>query len=118
MNISFAWTTEALLEGKKDVTRRDWTDKYAKMFLPEGSEHVGWNKSARFGGKRVCRIRTVSLRREPIMKLLEDPEYGEEEIKREGGLWANPEEFVVLFMNRGIVEPIRYEFGYLGKIGE
>ena len=30
--ISFAWTTDALLQCKKTVTRRDWDDKYASRF--------------------------------------------------------------------------------------
>ena len=30
--ISFAWTTEALIQGKKTQTRRFWKDRYAKSF--------------------------------------------------------------------------------------
>ncbi|MBW2053822.1 MAG: ASCH domain-containing protein [Deltaproteobacteria bacterium] len=30
--VSFAWTTEALLAGRKTVTRRCWNERYAGRF--------------------------------------------------------------------------------------
>lgn len=54
--ISFAWTTPALIAGEKNVTRRDWNPKYAARFQ-EGQHVQAYDKSPRFGGKRVGIIR-------------------------------------------------------------
>lgn len=58
MNISYAWTTDALLARRKTCTRRDWSDDYAKRF-PEGSIHNAYNRQARFGGKKVATVQIV-----------------------------------------------------------
>ena len=116
MIISFAWTTEALLAGRKDVTRRWWTDEYARRF-PPGSVHDAYNRSPRFKGKRVASIRVVTLHREPLRVLLEDPEYAAEEIRREGGLWPSVNDFVGVFLpERDPRGPFRLEFKLLDSI--
>ena len=81
--ISFAWTTQALLEGKKTVTRRDWDDKYAKTFH-KGDVVQAYNKSARVGGKRIAYIKLTS---EPYLQWLHD--VTDEDEKKEGGLWGS-----------------------------
>ncbi len=54
-SISFAWTAPALLVGRKTVTRRDWSDAYARRF--QAGDHVAaYDRSPRFGGKRVAVI--------------------------------------------------------------
>lgn len=58
MIISFAWTTPALLAGEKTVTRRDWKPQHAEKFHA-GDVVDAWDKSPRFGGKRVARIKIV-----------------------------------------------------------
>ena len=54
--ISFAYTTQALLNGHKTVTRREWNDKYAKQFHKGDIVDV-WDRLPRAKGKKVARIR-------------------------------------------------------------
>jgi len=113
MNISFAWTTKALLDGKKTVTRRGWQDDYARRF-PPGSVHTATDRQLRYGGKRIGRIRIVTIRREALSLLTMDPDYGRKELELEGGLWESVEEFVAGFTSRDMYNPYRVEFEWLG----
>lgn len=62
--ISFAWTTPALIAGQKTVTRRDWSDDYARKFRA-GDEVIAYDRSPRVGGQPVARLRlTHDVRRE------------------------------------------------------
>lgn len=54
--ISFAWTSAALLAGRKTVTRRDWTVGYAQSFSA-GELVQAYDRSPRAGGKRIATIR-------------------------------------------------------------
>ena len=64
--ISFAWTTPALLAGRKTVTRREWAHSHAKGF--QNAQLVqAYDKAPFLGGKRVAIIRlTQAPRLEPI----------------------------------------------------
>lgn len=86
--ISFAWTTEALLAGKKTVTRRWWK----KCPLKPGDLVQAYNKSPRFGGKRVAIIKIVSVREEPLFDITYD------ELNKEGGLWPTTYDFIDQFL--------------------
>ena len=55
-NISFAWTTPALLAGRKTVTRREWNDDYARSFR-EGDLVAAYDRQPRFKGKQIGVIR-------------------------------------------------------------
>ena len=57
--ISFAWTTPALLAGRKTVTRRDWSPRWVK-FIREGDEMAAYDKSPRYGGRQVGVIRLTA----------------------------------------------------------
>jgi len=59
--ISFAYTTPALLAGRKTVTRREWDADYACLFHA-GDQVAAWDKSPRYGGKQVG-----------VIQLLQDP---------------------------------------------
>jgi len=68
MNVSFAWTTPALLAYRKSVTRRDWKPRFARQF------HVGdlvsaYNKLARNHGRHVATIRVLQ---EPYLERMGD----------------------------------------------
>lgn len=66
--ISFAWTTPALVAGRKTVTRREWTDRYASTF--RASQVVdAYNRQPRFRGERVA---TIRLTRPPYKQSTRD----------------------------------------------
>lgn len=48
--ISFAWTTAAFVAARKNVTRREWTDEYAKRFRT-GTVFACSDRQIRHGGK-------------------------------------------------------------------
>ena len=52
MILSFAWTAEAFISGRKKRTRRDWDETYAAFFKP-GIVHRGYNRSPRVGGHSI-----------------------------------------------------------------
>ncbi len=54
--VSFAHTSPALVAGRKTVTRRDWKPKHASSFR-KGEIVQAWDKSPRFGGKKIAEIR-------------------------------------------------------------
>ncbi|MEE9356541.1 MAG: hypothetical protein V3U75_13200 [Methylococcaceae bacterium] len=86
--ISFAWTTEALRTGKKTVTRRFWSDSYAKQFK-EGDLVQAYDRSPRFKGKQIAIIRLTQAPYKEPLSLMTD-----EEEKAEGGLWGSAEAFI------------------------
>ena len=96
MILSFAWTTEALLAGRKTCTRRRWSSRHYgawRQAWREGRrEHQAWDKSPRAGGKRVGPIRLTC---EPYKERLGDMPEGD--VEAEGGMWASKREFIELF---------------------
>lgn len=65
MIISFAWTTAALLAGRKTVTRRQWMRSYAEKFY-KGQIIDAYDKQPRFGGKRIA---VIQLTHDPVYQL-------------------------------------------------
>ena len=86
--ISFAHTTQALLQLRKKVTRRFWQDSYAAGFR-KGQLIQAYDKNPRIGGKRVAIIR---LTEDPYKERLGD--MTDEEERLEGGLWGSAEAFI------------------------
>lgn len=90
--ISFAWTTEALLNEKKVVTRRVWTDRYAKTFK-DADLIQAYDRSPRVGGKPIAIIRIVGdPYKEPLRAMTDEEE------KAEGGLWGSADAFITAFL--------------------
>lgn len=56
--ISFAWTSPALIAGRKTVTRRRWTDVFARGFRA-GAQAGAWDKLPRNHGKKVAIIQLI-----------------------------------------------------------
>jgi hypothetical protein len=86
MIITFAWTTEIFLAGKKTVTRRDWSDRtfeqWCKAWEDKRLVHQAWDKSPRCGGQMVG---TFILTARPYRERLGNfPAY---DLVAEGGLW-------------------------------
>lgn len=55
-HISFAWTTQALLAGRKTCTCRDWEPEYANQFKAGGLV-AAYDRSPRYKGKRIATLR-------------------------------------------------------------
>ena len=53
--ISFAWTTPALLAGAKTCTRRDWKDSWARQFHAR-DRVAAYDRQPRYGGRQVAVI--------------------------------------------------------------
>lgn len=94
-NISFAWTTDALLKGRKTVTRRFWDDRYARQFHA-GDQVAAYNKSPRSGGRQVA---TIRITREPYKQSLYDVTDRDEQL--EGGLWGSGYEYREAMIEQG-----------------
>lgn len=67
--ISFAWTTTALLAGRKTVTRRDWKESYARQFK-KGQVCAAWDKQPRFRGAR--HVANIVLTERPYLQSTAD----------------------------------------------
>ena len=82
-NMSFSMTTEQYRNGTKDVTRR-WSWEHAKP----GDIVMGVEKAMGLKkGESMVRLgpaEIVSVRREPLDRMVKEPEYGAEEMRREG----------------------------------
>lgn len=87
MIISFAWTTEALISGRKTVTRRYWSRRYAQRFHA-GDLTQAYDRSPRYRGQQVAIIR---LTRDPYTQSLDD--LTDEDERKEGGLWGSAQAF-------------------------
>jgi hypothetical protein len=96
--ISFAWTTPALLAGRKTVTRRLWDDRFAQRFIwayQNGDPVIAYDKNPRNGGKPVA---TIRLTAEPCKESLGD--ISEADVRAEGGLWLDAEDFIAAFLDK------------------
>lgn len=95
-NISFMLTPSQFLDGSKTVTRRlGWET------LKVGDHLMGCEKcQGRRNGEPLVRLGelvVITVRREPLRRMLDDPNYGLVECKREGFPTMTPAEFVALF---------------------
>jgi hypothetical protein len=99
--ISFAWTTPALLAGKKTVTRRLWDDRFAQRFIwayRNDDPVIAYDKNPRNGGKPVA---TILLTEEPHKERLGDMPF--QDVEAEGGLWLDRADFIAAFLEKNPV---------------
>lgn len=69
MNISFAWTSLALVTGNKTVTRRDYDDQYRSRFT-RGRVLTAWDRLPKHGGKKIALIElTESAKLLPLAEM-------------------------------------------------
>jgi hypothetical protein len=96
MIISFAWTIDVLLAGRKNCTRRRWSDRYFRKWVKAWREgrhiHDAYDRLPIVGGTKQADIRLTC---EPYRERLGD--MPEEDLEAEGGLWVSKEEFIELF---------------------
>lgn len=120
-NMSFALTTHQVVDGLKDVTRRlGWLNLRPGDLIRPVKKCMGLKK----GEKPVVLrgpVRVVSVRREPLRRMLDDIDYGFAECAREGfgdhSQYRWPSEFVAMFCatHRGCTPETmvtRIEFSY------
>jgi len=92
MILSFAYTTDAFLADEKTATRRHWAERTLRMWQKawdeERLEHDAWDKSPRYGGRKIGRLK---LTHRPYLEALGD--MPESDLAAEGGLWDSLEEF-------------------------
>ena len=111
-------TTQQVRDRSKDVTRRDgWFKLAPGTLLCAVEKGMGLKR-----GEKVVRlgvIRVKSNTAERLDKLITDPAYGVEEMRREGFPDLDPAEFVRRFNARGIPNHAavsRIEFEYVGGV--
>jgi hypothetical protein len=83
-NMSFALTTDQIMEGSKDVTRRlGWLFAKEGDLLRPVKKCMGLRPGEKLDVLRDP-IRIVSVRREPLRRMTDELDYGFEECQREG----------------------------------
>lgn len=116
-HISFFLTTRQVRSRSKDVTRRSgWATLTAGTRLRAVVKGQGLKKGERT--ESLGLIGVVSVRREPLQRLLDDPAYGRREVDREGFPDFSVERFISMFLasHKGCTRssPLqRIEFIYL-----
>lgn len=118
-NMSFALTTDQMLNQSKDVTRRaGW--KFAKPgdVINACVKCMGLKPGEKI--QRLCQIELVSVRREPLDRMISDVNYGIAECTREGFPHLSSAEFVDLFCSHmkfdRADDVTRIEFKYVERI--
>lgn len=86
-NMSFAMTTDQIMDGSKDVTRRlGWEFLKVGDILRPVRKCMGLRPGEKIVQLRDP-IRAVDVRREPLRRMIDDVDYGFEEVRREGFAW-------------------------------
>lgn len=105
MNLSFSLTRDALLAGRKTVTRRAGWLRLVKHFadpdakpLPMQAIFKGMGLKRGEHPEVLCQILVTSARREPLRRMVDEPDYGRAEVIAEGFPDLTPAEFVAFFM--------------------
>lgn len=116
-NMSFALTTEQIIHGTKTVTRRlGWLNLKPGDMIQPVNKCMGLRKGEKPIPLRGP-LRVVSVRREPLIQMWLDPEYGAAECLREGFPQFGPRDFIDMFCatHKGCTpntEVTRIEFAY------
>ncbi len=70
--ISFGKTLPQLLSGNKSVTRRTWSDNYARMFInayKQGKLIQAFDKDRRYGGKLIGYLKVSNIHKEGLLDM-------------------------------------------------
>ncbi len=96
-NMSFALTTEQVLAGTKTVTPRlGWLHLRPGDQLRPVRKCMGLRPGEKIVPLRAP-LRTVGTGREPLRRMIDDPDYGRDECRREGFPLLSPAEFIAMF---------------------
>lgn len=95
-NISFAITTQQFISQTKTVTRRvGWRDLKPGERLQAVEKCMGLKLGEKM--KKLGTVRVLTVRREPLREMTDNPIYGIQECIREGFPNLSPAEFVAMF---------------------
>jgi hypothetical protein len=114
--ISFTMTTKQIRERTKTVTRRTgWSALQPHEKLWAVAKAQGLRMGEKVTGLGYIEVRDV--RREPLHRIVAEPSYGIEEMKREGFPGLDPSMFLTAFCAHNRCKPTdvitRIEFSYL-----
>lgn len=107
-NLSFFLTLEEFKSGLKDVTRRlnkngpTWQRCVPGHIYQAVKQAQGLRK-----GEKIVKlnpIRIITVRQEPVYRMLADPEYGKLECIREGFPEYSPEQFVSMLLRENRID--------------
>lgn len=115
-NMSFAATIEQVKARTKDVTRRTgWLMLKPGDRLNAVEKAMGLKRGEKL--KKLGTIEVLSVTRQQLVFLAENPRYGQDECRREGFPEMTPAEFVAMFCDKIKVKPFdwvtRIEFRYV-----
>lgn len=115
-NMSFSMTAAQIRNRTKTVTRRNgWENLKIGEVLRAIVKGQGLKKGEKV--ERLCDIRVVDVRREPLNRLSRYVIYGLTELQREGFPDMTPDEFVAMYCKANGCAPdktiTRIEFEYL-----
>ncbi|GAB5444403.1 MAG: hypothetical protein Fues2KO_47520 [Fuerstiella sp.] len=119
-NISFMLTTDQILDRSKTVTRRNgWRHVRVGDLLQGCVKCMGLRKGEQI--QKLAVIRVVSVRQEPLNRMLIDPAYGRSECFKEGFPQMSPAGFVRMFRDHHssitVSTPVtRIEFEYVDEV--
>jgi hypothetical protein len=94
--MSFALTTPQVVAGTKHVTRRTGWQFLQPGELVQAVERARGLKKGEH--RRLAVLRIVDVRREPLLRLIEDPAYGQREVVLEGFAGDTPRQFLDRFV--------------------
>ena len=115
-NMSFALTARQYQDRSKTVTRRNGWDRLRVGEILNGvNKCMGFRRGespVRFGQHQV-----LSIRKEPLRRMLDEPEYGQAEVILEGFPDLTPAQFVEMYCKHNQCAPEtlvnRIEYRYL-----
>jgi hypothetical protein len=117
-NMSFAYTTDQFRSRTKTVTRRiGWKNLKAGEILNGCVKCMGLKPGEQI--QRLGQIRVLNVRRERLLAMLQDEEYGKAEAEAEGFPEMDGKQFVEMFLQNMrpvhgcVTEVTRIEFEYL-----
>ncbi len=115
-NMSFMLTTRQARDQTKDVTRRlGWGYLEPGDFIQQAEKCQGLKKGEKI--KRIHLIQVVSVRPEPLNRMIDHHAYGRKECIREGFPEMTPKQFIKMFCNHNQCDPFtvvnRIEFKYV-----
>lgn len=117
-NMSFAMTTQQVIDENKTVTRRfGWWFLNVGDVLNACEKCMGLKKGEKVN--KLKKIEVVSIRHEPLNLMVVNSEYGREECILEGFPYMEPKEFVDMLVDKYKIDPAkvvnRIEFKYIDQ---